>query len=269
MNPRIMSIFLLTTLAAVGCTDGPNDDTLVSELRVLAIQADPPEAAPGQDVELTVTITDPASTGAEVLLWHCTDLGTGCLEDGTSHTWTQDLEGDSVGVTATVPDALAAFASDEPVRATLVWALACEPGLCPQIDDPDGWDLSSPTEWLGDLPMLGVSLAFNAMAVSTRDDGLQNPVIERVGDAPIEANSGEIVELDFTVQLDVAATVDTLAFGYGTAGGFGTTEYAIGDDGEVTLEWYAPEDAGAATLYVVVNDGAGGVGVWVDQATVR
>ncbi len=117
--------------------------------------------------------------------------------------------------------------------------------------------------------MVGVSLAFNAMAISTRDDALQNPVIARVGTDPIEADPGELVEIDFTVQLDVTATVDTLAFGYATAGGFATTEYAIGDDGEVTLEWYAPDDAGTSTLYVVANDGAGGVGVWVDQATVR
>ena len=268
MDARIKGWSVLAATAALGCADGPSDETVVDELRVLAIQAEPPEAAPGEDVELGATIANPTGASAEVLLWHCTDLGTGCLEDSGTSSWSQQLDGDAVSATATVPQALAAFATDEPLRATLVWALACEPGLCPQIGEPEAWDLSDPGSWLGDLPMSGVSLAFNAMAISTRDDRLENPVVELSSAEPIAAAPGELVALDFAVQLDVTASADTLAFGYGTAGGFGDTEYAIGDDGAVTLEWYAPDQVGEVTLYVVVNDGEGGVGIWVGQATV-
>ncbi len=255
-------IITIATITAVGCAMGPSDETLVPELRVLAIQADPPEAAPGEDVELTVTVADPLDNGAELLLWHCTDLGEGCLEGGTDHVWRLELDGDQASVTATVPAALAAFATDEPLRATQLWALACEPGLCPQVNDPDGWDLSAPTDWLGDLPMSGVSLGLNLLAISTRDDRLANPELALADGTELVAQPGEHLELPFEVTLDTPATGATLAFGYASAGGFGATDYLIGDSGEVSLDWYAPDEAGDVTLWVVVNDGEGGVGLW-------
>jgi hypothetical protein len=262
-----LSLSLLVSLG-VACADGPSDETLVDELRVMAIQADPPEAAPGQEVSLTAAVADPQGAGADVLLWHCTDLGEGCVEDGTEHAWSLALDDGLATATATVPAALAPFASEEPLRATLLWALACEPGLCPQVDDPAGWDLSDPASWLEELPMQGVSLGFNLLAISSREDGLDNPELELLSDAPLEAAPGELLTLDFSVQLDVAATVDTLAFGYATAGGFDAAEYAVGDDGAVSLAWYAPDQAATVELWVIVNDGAGGVGLWSGQVGV-
>lgn len=263
------TLTIATGLLALGCADGPNDETLVPELRVLAIQADPPEAAPGGQVDLNVTIADPLGTGAEVLLWHCTDLGTGCLEDGTEHSWRLDLVEDGVSATATVPLALAALASEEPLRATQLWALACEPGLCPQVEEPEAWDLSDPSAWLADLPMSGVSLGLNLMAISTREDRLANPELALATAQPLEIDAGGVLNLAFDVLLHSATTDEAYAFGYATAGGFELTEYAVGDDGEVSLAWYAPEEPSTAELYVVVNDGEGGVGVWTGQAQVR
>jgi hypothetical protein len=259
----------MATITAMGCAMGPSDETVVSELRVLAIQADPPEVAPGEAVDLNITVADPLGAGADVLLWHCTNLGEGCLEEGGEHSWTLPLDGDGVAVTATVPPALAAFASDEPLRATQLWALACEPGLCPQVDDPDAWDLSDPSAWLADLPMSGVSLGSNLLAISTRDDRLVNPELTLAGDGPLEAAPGGQLAIDFAVTLGTPANEATFAFGYATAGGFGATEYAIGDSGEVSLDWYAPDEPSEVTLWVVVNDGAGGVGVWSELVPVR
>jgi hypothetical protein len=68
------------------------------------------------------------------------------------------------------------------------------------------------------------------------------------------------------VTLDAPATADTLAFGFTTAGGFGDTEYVVGDDGEVALTWYASEAPGPAALLVVLQDGQGGVAWWVGEA---
>jgi hypothetical protein len=266
LNPFIVSI---AAALASACAMGPSDETLIPELRVMAIQADPPEAAPGEQVDLQVTVADPLGAGADVLLWHCTNLGEGCLEAGMEHSWSLALEGDTVGATASAPAALAAVASEEPLRVVQLWALACEPGLCPQIDDPQAWDLADPTAWLEDLPMTGVSLAFNLMAISTREDGLENPTVERVSSEPLSVAPGELLAIEFEVGLDVSANADSFAYGYATAGGFDAPEYALGDSGELSAAWYAPEEPGEARLYVVVNDGAGGVGVWSGDALVE
>jgi hypothetical protein len=269
MRTSSPTIALIVAALSSACAMGPNDETLIPELRVMAIQADPPEANPGEQVALEVTIADPLGTGAEVLLWHCTDLGEGCLEEGTEHSWSLNLEGDSVGATASVPAALAAFATDEPLRAVQLWALACEPGLCPQVADPQAWDLSDPTAWLEELPMTGVSLAFDRMAISSREDGLENPTVQLLSPEPSSVAPGELVELRFGVQLDVPANADSFAYGYTTAGGFDATEYAIGDSGEIGMGWYAPDEPTTARLYVVAQDGVGGVAVWVGEVVVE
>ena len=252
-----------------GCGEGPMDETLVDELRVLGIRAEPPEAAPGEPVALTALVADPAGTGADVLLWHCTDLGDGCLEPEGTNTWTATLDGDEVTAAATVPEALAPFAGAEPLRATVLWALACEPGLCPPVEDPAAWDLSDPGAWLVDLPLEGVSLAFSTFAVSSRETRAANPVLAHEGPEPIVAGPGATVELPFSASLDAPATADTLLFGFATAGGFGQIEWVVGDDGAVAPTWYAPEEPGSARLYVVLQDGEGGVDWWVGEAEVE
>ena len=65
---------------ALGCGAGPNDETLVDELRVLAMVAEPPEVAPGAESTVEVTVADPEGVGPDVIVWTCTDLGDGCLE---------------------------------------------------------------------------------------------------------------------------------------------------------------------------------------------
>lgn len=265
--PPVLLPHVLLVLA--GCAMGPSDETLLDELRILAIQADPPEATPGGMVTLTALVADPLADGAELLLWHCTDLGDGCLEDGTPHTWSGTMQGDTVSFDTTVPAALSAVATEDPLPVTVLWGLACEPGLCPQVASPEDWDLSDPTSWLEDLPMSGVSLAYRTLAVSTRADVADNPSVALQGDAPPSVSVEDEVELTFSVDLSVTATAETLAFGFTTAGGFGETGYAIGDDGAVTLTWYAPADPGTATLYVVVQDGEGGVGTWVQNLVVE
>lgn len=248
-----------------GCMSGPSDETLVDDVRVLALVAQPPEASPGEAVQVGIHVADPAGAGVEILAWSCTNLGTGCLEDPSTQASTPVWTDGQATFTATVPVDLAAVASEEPVPITALWTLACTPGLCPQVGDPAGWDLADPTAWLVDLPMEGVSLAYRTLAVSTRTDRPGNPVLEYQGPDPISAAAGEAVDLELAVTLDVPATADTLAFGFATAGGFGDTEYAVGDDGQVTLQWYAPDPVEPATLYVVVQDGAGGVAVWTGE----
>ncbi len=231
---------LLLLPLAIGCVEGPMDETRVDELRVLGIRAEPPEATPGESVAITALVADPAGIGADVLLWHCTDLGDGCLEPEGTNTWIQALEGDEVEAITAVPEQLAVLAGEEPVRATALWALACAPGLCPQVEDPGAWDLSDPASWLVNLPMDGVSLAVSTFAVSSRAVRAANPVLVHEGPEPVVAGPGEAVDLPFSALLDAPATADTLLFGFATAGGFGETEWVVGDDGAVTPTWYAP-----------------------------
>ncbi len=95
------TLFLL--LAACG---GRNDETTLTELRVVAMIAAPPEVGPGQSTTLTSVIVDPAAKGVETLTWTCTNLGEGCLEPTLGLSWyvtgTPDLDG-LVSATFTVP----------------------------------------------------------------------------------------------------------------------------------------------------------------------
>ena len=55
MSPR--SLLLSALALGAGC-GGANDETVVDELRVMAIVADPPEIAPGATATVTATVTD-------------------------------------------------------------------------------------------------------------------------------------------------------------------------------------------------------------------
>ena len=98
-----MSATLMLLLAACG---GRNDETTLTELRVVAMIAEPPEVGPGQSTTLTSVIVDPLAAGVETLTWTCTDLGEGCLEPTLGLTWyvasAPDLDG-LVSATFSVP----------------------------------------------------------------------------------------------------------------------------------------------------------------------
>ena len=65
--PLLSALFL-------GACMGPNDETLVVELRVMAMVAEPPEVAPGAMTTITVHVADPLDEAPEVLFWTCADL---------------------------------------------------------------------------------------------------------------------------------------------------------------------------------------------------
>ncbi len=272
-----MSVVILSLLA--GCM-GANEDTLVDELRVMAVVVEPPEAAPGATVAITAYIADPAPDSAEgapdVLLWTCTNLGDGCLEatePGQSTTVGAPTDGQLV-TTRTVPPALAGVVGDgTTVLPLLLWTLACAPGLCPAIDlaaaapAPDTADadtlatfLADPITGAEDLPLVGTSLALAQVAVSTRAAPLTNPVLTPPTDLPA-VDVGGSVDITFTV--DRAGT----AYGYTTRGGFDATEYEV-VDGTVILTWFGGDEAGTADLWVVVNGADGGSAVWRGVGTV-
>ncbi|MEN9787188.1 MAG: hypothetical protein RLZZ299_2452 [Pseudomonadota bacterium] len=77
----------MTTLLLLAACGGLNDETTLTELRVVAMIAEPPEVGPGQATTVTSHIVDPADAGFEVLTWTCTDLGDGCLEPDLGLAW--------------------------------------------------------------------------------------------------------------------------------------------------------------------------------------
>ena len=56
-------------------------------------------------------------------------------------------------------------------------------------------------------------------------------------------------------------------FNYTTGGGFTMPDTLVGT-GEITLEGVAPKESGTVQLWVVLNDGLGGVAVWTGEAQV-
>ena len=274
-------------LLSLGCTMGPSAETLIDELRVLATLADPPEAAPGEVVALDTRVVNPAKEDYAVLTWTCTLLGEECAEAQgvTGQPWDGAIlspappPDDQVLATYTVPAAFSAFLDETPLPLVQHWALACLPGLCPPIEalrSPEDADAEAVRAWLSDpldgmaaLPMEGVSLALRSLLLSTRspDDRVQNPTVSCTAEAETVAVGGS---LPFTCALEGAFTGFSGAWGYTTAGGWeGEAQVLQEGDTEVEYTYFAPEDPEeAVSLWVIVVDGEGGVGLWAGAVDV-
>jgi hypothetical protein len=270
----------LLLLALLAC-GGANDETLVDELRVMAVVIEPPEVAPGATATITTWIADPDDDAPEALVWTCTNLGDGCLEAAEpTQGATVGEPADGVIVTERMaPPAFAPIVADgETVLPVLLWALACAPGLCPAVDLAASApaigtdDAATLTTFLGDpitgaeaLPLVGTSLALAQIQVSARATPLVNPLVTPVDpDATLVVGVGASLDLAFTID----APGVTTAYGYTTNGGFDAAEYEV-VDGAVTLTWFGSEEPGDAELWVIVNGEDGGSAVWHAAATVE
>lgn len=256
-------------LLLAACAAGPNEETLLDEVRVVAVVVEPPEVAPGEAATVTVTVADPLGEGPGALAWTCTNLGDGCLEAAEPGlgALTGEVEDGRLVATKTAPAALAGVVADgETVLPLPLWVLACVPGLCPLVDDPTADPeataafFADPFAGMEDLPMVGASLALGRVAISTRATPLANPVVT-TDVTEVTAAPGEAVDLVFAVEGGATA------YGYTTGGGFDMTEYPV-KDGAVTLTWYAPEEPGEFRLYIVVNGEDGGSAIWEATATI-
>ena len=287
---------LLLLTGVFGCAMGPSAETLVDELRVLAVLADKPEARPGETVALESLVVDPLDAGYDVMAWTCTPGPDGCLEAAglTGVSW------DGL-VTAAQPEdpwlesayfvapQVSEFVGPEPVPLVQHWTLACEPGLCPVLDAalaepaPDSAEsdalraaLGEPFTLLEDLPMLGVSLALRSLSVSTRDDveRVQNPTVEC---SARDGEPGEPLSVEAGGRLPMLCAVsgtydgDAALWGYTTAGGWEGEAQEL-DPGDIDKEyvWIAPKEAPdvPVPIWVVSVDGFGGVGLWSGEVEV-
>lgn len=269
-------------LALLACS-GPDPGTLIDELRVVAMVAEPPEVAPGESTDIEVFVADPEENGADILVWACTNLGEGCIESIDSGTYLSvgsPSEG-KASVTLEATSALApALLETDLLEATTIWTLACEPGLCPVIDDSrdlgtdQPWpealatQLANPMDWMADLPMVGVSLAYRRLSVSENspEERHANPTITPVFEENLTWKREQKFTLDFTV--DGTFSEEARAFNYMTGGGFKTTDTQSFED-TLSLSGFAPEEAGNTDIWVILNDGLGGVAVWFGNAEVQ
>jgi hypothetical protein len=291
-----MPPLLLLLAGVLGCNSGPSAETLVSELRVLAVLADLPEARPGETVLLESLVVDPLDNGYDAIAWSCTFTGESCLESAgfTGVAWdglvgAESPEDPWLPSAYAVPQQLAEFVSDEPVPLVQHWTLACEPGLCPVIDDalaaPEPGSaaasslqdqLSDPFAVLETLPMQGVSLALRSISVSTRSDEerVSNPT---VACRPKEGELGDPLSVEAGGRLplwcDVSGTYDGdgAMWGYTTAGGWEGEAQEL-DNGDTDKEYVfiGPEEVPDALvpIWVVISDGFGGVGIWEGEVEV-
>lgn len=287
---------LLLLAGVFGCASGPSAETLVSELRVLAVLADTPEARPGETVALESLVVDPLDRGYDALAWSCTFTGEVCLEAGgfTGVAWDGLVSAESppepwLASSYTVAPQLSEFVGPEPVPLVQHWTLACEPGLCPVIDDalsaPEPGSaaatalqeqLSDPFSVLETLPMQGVSLALRSISVSTRDDDARvtNPTVDC---RPRDGEFGDLLTVEPGARLPMWCAVegaydgDAAIWGYTTGGGWEGEAQEL-DNGDTDKEYVfiAPEEVpdDAVSLWVVISDGFGGVGIWEGEVVV-
>lgn len=258
----------------VACAGGPNDATLVDELRVVAAVAEAPEIGPGEQTTLTAWVADPLDVAPQIAIWSCTYAGEGCLETGTAlQDWVAQpgLEDGTVSATVTASPALAELLTGPQELPMSVWMLACDPGVCPLFDDldaapgTDAYDavadqLAAPLDWLADLPKQGVSLATKSVAVSAREPELrnQNPTLQ-VDVVLLEDGSAELTA---TID-DVDAGPEPAVWGLATAGGFEQSS-APWDDAPMRWVESMDEDADQAdpAWWVIATDDLGGSAVW-------
>jgi hypothetical protein len=286
MTPTLRLCPALTLAAGLGaCNSGPNEETLVDELRVLATLSDTPEAQPGERVDFDAFVVDPKSDGYDVMSWVCTTTGEGCLESAalTGGAWDglraeASPEDPWFFSSLQVPTAFAELVDEEPLPLIFHYTLACLPGRCdalelalaePAAGSPEADQLAAlladPTEMMTTLPMDGVSLALRRLTVSTRAPGarVDNPTfsVTTEGGAPLPAELTAGDELGILFSMEGPRDEDAAVWLYTDVGGFRDANAGLADPDEVPkVPYYAPDKAqDLVNLWFIAVNGDGGV----------
>ena len=267
---------MLMIALVLGCSE-TSPDTLVDELRIIASVASPPEVAPGQTFGYRSYAANPEEDVLDTLTWVCTNVGNGCLEaqgvhasihasteTGPAPDWERELS-----VSPVVEDLLTA---DESLTATQIWTLVCTTGTCPIIatigsatgEEPwaTNWegDLANPLPWIADLPMSGVSVAYQLVTTSLSDTPHDNPTIEPAEPIPETLTRGVPFELEFIV--DGRFGDQAQLYGYMSGGGFMKLNTFVNAGDRVAIEGTPPDSGDSVRVWMVLSDGNGGTQVW-------
>lgn len=299
-------------LSLIGCM-GLDQETNISELRVVAIQSEPPELSISEfsmpvSTEVSemeqepedeavpianILIADPLKEGYQWAVWQCTNFGEGCLE---AEFFAEDPSGwiaigESTARELEIPIQLnpvwlGLFQGgelEEPVGATGLWVLACAPNQCDVLSKAlaGEWDVeafSNPFDLMVSVPIEKTSLGFKTLYVSQNSDEetrIRNPLLSAKMDEDIVSSIENPAELQFEISLFQRDPETASIYGYATIGGFDSNSLVnnILDSLflEKSLNWYVSEEdsKGDSELFVVVDDGMGGVSYWTGQASVQ
>lgn len=268
--------------------------TRVDELRVMAVQSEPAEISPAQSVDINVLIADPKSQGADVLVWPCTDIGEGCLEKeffaGDISSWVQRFayEEPVTTISYEIPIALSMVVEQLPEElipftGTVLWVLACIPDQCDAIAQYDNATLSvdtlsQPSTMLEGLDFGVASLARRSLRISNRgeEEKIQNPILTPLFSEALQQAPSKTMSLDFSYELTSPEAMEGFVSGYASAGyivedfsrGFGEDE-TTEPQTEATLEWTALETSEEGMIYVILEDGMGGLDFWMGEARIE
>ena len=262
----------------IGCGDTA-PETLVDELRVIASVAEPPEVRPDTTFSYETYFANPDEADAIAMSWVCTNLGSGCLEaeGGAQSIVIEPLEGSAPiwSRSLSVSPSLMGIVQDEAITATQLWTLYCTQDTCPVIDDAaeldssEPWpealrdDLANPTSWMADLPMAGVSLAYQLLTTSLSDTPHQNPTLTPETDLPTSLKRDKTFSID--VDVDGNFSAQAQLYNYITGGGFKNPSTFVQAGDTVSLEGTAPKKGGKARIWIVLVDGSGGMAVWTEE----
>lgn len=282
----------------LGCGIGSSHPSEVNDTQIIAAVVEPAEPAPGETVFAEVFVADPKDRGVELLAWSCTPSGDEpCVErlGGVAAMVTvvdEPVDG-SFFVVRQIPSDAAALAAqagvDPDELAALVYLLACEPGVCPVLqqardalanpqDDAASLALatvlSDPEPWMRDLPLYGVNLAVRLVPLSSGGNRNGNPSADqRFRDpedegTPLVVSSGDAIDLRFSVFDPDGKRVD--AYGYTTLGRFDDDRVREDRENDAVVHWLlAPDEPGTGRVWVVFDDRDGGRAVWTQALEVR
>ena len=183
--------------------------------------------------------------GAHAGAWSCLGFFGECLEQDPNRLVTTTELGSEITWTLTAPVEAAGLLAKSEDAAASIWSMACEADLCPLLEEdaPCAEDLADPYTMMMDLPLDGVSLARRSLWMSNRapEERMQNPTVTAdFTDVPV-VGPEDSEDLCFSVE------GATDGYGYASAGGFSQTEVRV-QDGQLTLQYTAPEEATAVDL---------------------
>lgn len=203
-----VSILLLILLAVAACQDPMEPASSVSKLRVLAIQVEPPEAAPGEGVTHRVLYADPEGKGRGItFLWltclhlftPSSDLSSGCRFLG--YQMGSDTDGGDIYEMPKLPMDIEAEMTEEEANLGYLPATTVV-SICAGGETPDLSSLSEDfsIQSIAELCVGGEGLlAFKTFRISPSDkeDRNTNPTINYItfnGNRlyPTDAETGEI-----------------------------------------------------------------------------
>lgn len=286
---------VLAAACAIGDDQLPKPEDLpeewrVDRLRVLAIRAEPPEAAVGQEVQLSALLVDPFDQVGGIVWLACpseTDLDLGCTLDPSldfqNATPEELAEAGFVGFEPLIPprytpppELLEGKTEAEQLDGVqVVVQMAAVP------PEALGGDLGE-----GSFDPADLEAGYKRLIVSTSPQPNRNPRIAALSFDGVEADPNGVVEVDPGQEYLVAARLDTeAAETYDYTNPEGVTEtrteepylkwYASGGSllesltlfGFFDVPWVAPPRGSPApegTLWVVVRDRRGGMS-WIAQ----